>query len=140
MHSYFQKISQISFSLRNQRQPLFLKLPCKHLQCKSINWIFLKLNIFYPGPDGVFRQTPLHLAVVAGHVASIEAVLRSSSSSSSSGFRSTETQISDPKTKPNLNLKNSEGQTVFGLALANEMEDVATELLKGNFFQIKIFI
>jgi hypothetical protein len=82
----------------------------------------------------------LHLAVVVGHVASIEAVLRSSSSSSSSGFRSTETQISDPKTKPNLNLKNSEGQTVFGLALAIEMEDVATELLKGNFFQIKIFI
>jgi hypothetical protein len=82
----------------------------------------------------------LHLAVVAGHVASIEAVLRSSSSSSISGFRSTETQISDPKMKPNLNLKNSEGQTVFGLALANEMEDVATELLKGNFFEIKIFI
>ena len=85
------------------------------------------VTFFFQGPEGVFRQTPLHLAVVGGHVAAIEAVLQSSTY----GFRLTETPSSDLKTKPNLNLKNSEGQTVLGLALANEMEDVATELLKG---------
>jgi len=65
------------------------------------------------GTDGVFRQTPLHLAVGEGNVAAIGAILETS------------------KVKPNLNLKNSSGQTVLALALGNEMEDIAAELLKG---------
>ena len=69
------------------------------------------------GTDGVFRQTPLHLAVGEGNVAAIGAILETSKTAS--------------KVKPNLNLKNSSGQTVLALALGNEMEDIAAELLKG---------
>ena len=54
-----------------------------------------------PGPDGIFRQTALHVAVAGGHCGTIRAILQSSG-----------------KTRPNLNLKNSSGQTVLGLALA----------------------
>ena len=79
-------------------------------------WVIL---IFFDvaGTDGVFRQTPLHLAVGEGNVAAIGAILETSKTAS--------------KVKPNLNLKNSSGQTVLALALGNEMEDIAAELLKG---------
>ena len=65
------------------------------------------------GQDGLFRQTALHLAVAGGHSGTIRAILQGSA-----------------KSRPNLNLKNSSGQTVLGLALASEMEDVAAELLR----------
>jgi hypothetical protein len=45
-----------------------------------------------------------------------------------------ETSKTASKVKPNLNLKNSSGQTVLALALGNEMEDIAAELLKGLGF------
>jgi hypothetical protein len=63
------------------------------------------------GVDGVFRQTALHLALAGGHVDVIAAVLESSGG------------------KTNLNLKNSTGQTVLGLALLNDMESVAAQLI-----------
>ena len=84
--------------------------------CKS----GLKYILFIIGLDGIFRQTPLHLAVSEGNIDTIRAILEASKSGQS-------------KMKPNLNLKNSSGQTVLALALVHDLEDVAAELLKGDF-------
>ena len=75
-----------------------------------------------PGTDGIFRQTPLHLAVGEGNLAAIRAILETTTATAAQ---------SAAKAKPNLNLKNSAGQTALALALVNEMENIASELLKG---------
>jgi hypothetical protein len=60
--------------------------------------------------------------VSVGNVETIRVILEASTSSQS-------------KLRPNLNLKNSSGQTVLALALVNELEDVAGELLKGEWYK-----
>lgn len=61
------------------------------------------------------RQTPLHLAIKYKQTNVINALL----------------SADNPK-KYNFNLKNSSGQTPLGLALSQELPDIATQLLKAG--------
>ncbi|KAK3787016.1 hypothetical protein RRG08_037295 [Elysia crispata] len=72
----------------------------------------------------VFQQTPLHLALFKGYHSIVQIFLdvkaQLSKSPSSAGGR----------ILPNFNVKDSEGQTVLGLALWNHMLDMADQLIK----------
>jgi ankyrin repeat protein len=64
----------------------------------------------------VYRQTALHLAIARRHVGVVQAIIGRLREASS----------------VDLNLKNSRDQTPLGLALSNNLHDIAMELLKGS--------
>ncbi|KAK6967507.1 rabankyrin-5, partial [Biomphalaria glabrata] len=70
----------------------------------------------------VSQQTPLHLALTKGHHSVVQVFLDYKKELSKSGNTST-------KVLPNFNVKDSVGQTVLGLALWNNMHDMADKLL-----------
>ncbi|KAH9525635.1 Ankyrin repeat and FYVE domain-containing protein 1, partial [Bulinus truncatus] len=70
----------------------------------------------------ISQQTPLHLALVKGHHSVVQVFLDYKKELSKSGNTST-------KVLPNFNVKDSLGQTVLGLALWNNMHDMADKLL-----------
>ena len=70
------------------------------------------------------RQTPLHLAIKHQHKDVIQAII--------SVLEEADHISSDSKRiRPNLNIKDSNGLTPLALALAEELNDIATQLLKG---------
>ncbi|XP_059177093.1 rabankyrin-5-like isoform X2 [Physella acuta] len=67
------------------------------------------------------QQTPLHLALIKGHHSVVQVFLDYKVEVTKSGVST--------KILPNFNVKDSLGQTVFGLALWNNMHDMAGKLL-----------
>ncbi|GFR77207.1 ankyrin repeat and FYVE domain-containing protein 1 [Elysia marginata] len=74
----------------------------------------------------VFQQTPLHLALAQGYHSIVQIFLdvKAELSKSPGG--------SSGRILPNFNVKDSQGQTVLGLALWNHMLDMADQLIKGG--------
>ena len=68
------------------------------------------------------RQTPLHFAIKGRHKGVIQALIDA-----------LDHHEGGTRIKPNLNIKNHDGLTPLALALAEELNDIATDLLNGNF-------
>ncbi|CAG5125828.1 unnamed protein product [Candidula unifasciata] len=74
-------------------------------------------------PPDVSQQTPLHLALSKGHHSVVQVFLDYKINLAKSGNTSR-------RILPNFNVKDSQGQTVLGLALWNHMHDIADRLIK----------
>ncbi|XP_041972423.1 rabankyrin-5 [Aricia agestis] len=75
--------------------------------------------------DTVYRQTPLHLAVLHNHEGAVLAVIEHKKHLEQS-------ESSNPNLVPNLNLKNSEGDTPTSLALAEGHKNLIAPLIEGG--------
>lgn len=81
--------------------------------------IYLKLEY-------VFRQTPLHLAVLNNHEGAVLAIIEHKKLVEKGDMSASDR--SNVSLTPNLNLKNSEGDTPVGLALTegSKVSDICT--------------
>ncbi|KAG8181142.1 hypothetical protein JTE90_002502 [Oedothorax gibbosus] len=93
-----------------------------NVQTTSLN---TTMNVnFEEEEDAVYLQTPLHLAILGQHEATIQAILDHKAFSQASSENSI--------VVPNFNVKNSKGQTPLSLALELNLCKVAQKLLSGG--------
>lgn len=81
-------------------------------------------------PDTVYRQTPLHLAVIGNYEGAVLAILDYKKSIEKGDMPNVD--INGTDLLPNLNLKNSEGDTPVSLALSEGYKNLVAPLIEGG--------